>query len=203
MSCIVLYSGGMDSTTLLYMLRENDPIAISFDYGQRHSKELEYAKHHTKKLGIEHLIIDLPVYKAIRNSALLRDDVGLPREQYTEDNQKVTVVPNRNMVMLSVAVAIAEDREIKDVYFAAHANDYAVYPDCRPEFVEAISRASELGTYTRVRIHAPFVRMTKQQIVKIGRKLGIDYEKTWSCYEGGDEPCGTCPTCRERLEALR
>ena len=206
-NCVTLLSGGMDSTTLLYYLvkvLQRNPLVISFRYGQRHLKELDYAKLHAQRLNLEHFIVDLPFYGLMSDgkSSLLNKDLDIPHEHYTNENQKITVVPNRNMVFLSIAVAIAEEREIDTVYYACHANDHAIYPDCRPEFVEALSKAAQLGTYTNVEIEAPFVNLLKKDIVKIGQSLGIDYEETWSCYEGGDKPCGKCATCQERAEAL-
>jgi len=204
--CITLLSGGMDSTTLLHYLVKKlnrKPIAISFDYGQRHSKELEFAKYHTEMLKLEHIIIDIPFYRITDSkSSLLNDNLDIPHEHYTHENQRITAIPNRNMVMVSIAVAIAEERNINEVYYACHANDYAIYPDCRPEFVDSISETAKLGTYNEVRVIAPFVKISKKDIARLGKSLNVDFDKTWSCYEGGDEPCRKCATCQERAEAL-
>lgn len=202
---IVLMSGGIDSTTLLHYVKSQGykVYGISFDYGQRHKKELEFAKYWGKKLCEEWKLIDLSFMSDVADmSALIDDSKSIPKEKYTHENQKITVVPNRNMVMLSIAIAWAENKGIKDVFFAPHHNDYAIYPDCRPEFVEAISKASQLGTYSNVRVNAPFVKMTKADIVKLGDNLGVDYSKTWSCYEGKEKHCGKCATCQERREAF-
>lgn len=136
-------------------------------------------------------------------NALMNSEIDLPHEHYTHENQKVTVVPNRNMVMLSIAVAMAENLELKKVFYAPHANDKAVYPDCRPEFVHALSKATSLGTYNNVEVIAPFVEKTKADIVTIGNSLGLDFTKTWTCYKGEKLHCGKCATCQERIEAFQ
>ena len=136
------------------------------------------------------------------HSALLNSDINLPHEHYTHQNQQITVVPNRNMVMISIATAWAENLGINQVHFGAHLNDRAIYPDCRHEFVEALSRATQLATYCQVRIEAPFIAKSKQEIVALGRELGVDYTRTWSCYQGQDFHCGKCATCQERKEAF-
>jgi len=202
---VVILSGGLDSTVLTYWLKKIKKYklyALSFDYGQRHKKELEMAKKTCKKLGIPHKVIKLNIGDILTKSALIDNKKKLPEEHYTYQNQKITVVPNRNMIMLSLAVAFAENLDIKEVYYAAHKNDYAVYPDCRPEFVKALSKATQLGTYNKVKVIAPFVNKYKWQLVKMGYKIGVPFKDTWSCYKGGKKACGRCATCRERLEAF-
>lgn len=115
---------------------------------------------------------------------------------------KSTVVPFRNAIMLSVAVGLAESRGLQSVFIANHAGDHAIYPDCRPEFVEAMGRATEAGTYDGIRVLAPYTNITKTDIARRGKELGIDYTETWSCYKGGQKHCGKCGTCTERREAL-
>ena len=203
--CIVLLSGGLDSTVLThYVMRRRDrmPIALSFNYGQRHKKELNLARQTAKKLGIKHKIIKIPLDKLFDNSALLDKKTKMPGEHYTHKNQRVTVVPNRNMIMLSFAIGLAENLKICEVYYAAHKNDHAIYPDCRPAFLNPMNKASMHATYSCVQVLAPFINKTKKDLVGIGYKLDIDFLTTWSCYEGKKFACGTCATCQERLEAF-
>lgn len=205
--CIVLYSGGLDSTTLLYYALQdrnpNDVKALSVIYGQRHLKEVECAKEICKGLGIEHQIVNLDLKKLLDGSALVDHNKELPKDHYTHENQKITVVANRNMMMLSIAIAWAENLNSQKVYYAAHLNDESVYLDCRQPFVEALSKASELGTYNKVEVIAPFVNIYKSDLVKIGTEMSIDYSKTWSCYKGKEKACGLCATCQERIEAFK
>ena len=205
MKGITLLSGGMDSTTLLYYLldKEYEVKALIFDYGQRHKKEIEYAINTCNELNIEYKIVNLDFMKEIGNSSALLSNKSMPHEHYTNENQKVTVVPNRNMIMLSIAIAWAENEGYDAVFYAPHSNDYSIYPDCRPEFVESIDKTSQLGTYNNIKVIAPFVKISKADIVRIGYELGVDFTKTWSCYEGGDKHCGVCATCQERKEAFK
>jgi len=206
--CVVLFSGGLDSTTLLYyvnkVLKREEVYGLSFNYGQRHLKELEYAKYHGDLLCVEHKIVDMSSVFNVFNktSSLLNKDVEMPQEHYTHENQKVTVVPNRNMIMLSIAVGYAESLNIDEVYYSPHANDMTTYPDCRPDFVESINKTSQLATYNKVKIFAPSVNKYKSDLVRLGTELKIDYSKTWSCYEGGEKPCLKCATDLERTEAF-
>lgn len=201
---VVIFSGGMDSTTLLHYVNDlgYETYGLSFNYGQRHKKELEYAKFWGEKLCKEWQLINLDFMRTLANESALLSDKEIPHEHYTNENQKVTVVPNRNMVMLSIGIAWAENIGAEVVYFGPHANDYTIYPDCRPEFVDAISEASKLATYKGIRVEAPFVNIKKWQIAKLGTALGVDFNKTWSCYEGGEKHCGKCATCQERIEAF-
>ena len=202
MKAVVIFSGGLDSTVLLHYLKSlgYELYGLSFFYKQRHSKELEYAKYWSK-LCKEWKLISIDFLGDLSSSALTTDK-EIPKTHYTDSTQQITVVPNRNMVMLSIAVAWAEELNA-DVFYGAHSNDRTIYPDCRLEFVEALSKASQLGTYKNVRIHAPFVYFKKSQLVSLGNKLGVDFKKTWSCYEGGDIPCRLCATCQERIEAFK
>jgi len=202
---IVVFSGGLDSTTLLHYVKSlgYEVYGISFDYNQRHKKELDYAKYWGKKLCKEFKIIDISFMKQIADNSSLLNDKEIPHDHYTNENQKITVVPNRNMIMLSIAVAWAENIKAEKVFFGPHANDYTIYPDCRPDFVDAINKASKLATYNHIKIEAPFVDIQKWQIVSLGTKLGIDYSKTWSCYEGKEKHCGKCSACQERKETFK
>ena len=201
--CVLILSGGMDSVTLLYDYQERISLAVSFDYGSNHNKrELPFAALHCQRLGIEHLIIPLSFMGQYFNSSLLSGDDAIPDGNYAEENMRSTVVPFRNGIMLSVAVGLAESRNMKFVMMANHGGDHTIYPDCRPEFVEAFDAAARAGTYIGVGLLSPYCNLTKGQIAMRGRELGIDYSETWSCYRGGEHHCGRCGTCRERREAL-
>jgi len=201
---IIIFSGGMDSVTLLKYLQENkyELYGLSFDYGQRHRKELEFAAKWGKALCTEWKCIQLDFMRELANNSALTGSKDVPHEHYAHENQKQTVVPNRNMVMLSIAIAWAENLGIREVYFAPHANDHAIYPDCRPEFTQAMDKAAQEATYHKVCIFAPFVHLKKSDIAQIGLKFGLDYSQTWSCYEGREKHCGKCGTCQERKEAF-
>lgn len=203
---VVVFSGGMDSITLLHLVKSEryEVYGLSFYYGQRHAKELEFAEYWGRKLCVVWRKVDISFMISIADrSALIREDIPLSCEPYSHENQKITVVPNRNMVMLSVAVAWAENMGGGKVFFGPHANDRAIYPDCREEFVRALNTAAKLGTYHNVSIEAPFVDMYKYQIAELGHRLAVDYSQTWSCYNGKDRHCGRCATCQERKEAFQ
>ena len=200
---VLILSGGMDSVTMLYDYQERIAVAISFDYGSNHNaKEIPFAQLHCRRLGIEHLVIPLEFIHRYFDSSLLQGAEAIPEGHYAADNMKSTVVPFRNAIMLSVAVGLAESRHLNYVMMANHAGDHSIYPDCRPEFVKAFSDASVAGTYEKVEVWAPYTMLTKVDIAKRGKELGIDYSETWSCYKGGDVHCGRCGTCMERKEAL-
>jgi len=202
MKAIIVLSGGLDSTTALYYSIENYKKieAISFDYGQNHKKELDFAKWHCEKLGIPHKIIKLDF--SCFNSSLLSGADEIPEGHYADENMKSTVVPFRNGIMLAFAVGYAENVEADCVLIGSHSGDHTIYPDCRKEFTYHMSLAAKHGTYKKVEIVSPFNKMMKWDLVKIGTDLGIDYSKTWSCYKGGEKSCGKCGTCVERIEAF-
>ncbi|MBR5093139.1 MAG: 7-cyano-7-deazaguanine synthase QueC [Bacteroidales bacterium] len=201
---VIIYSGGLDSTTLLYEERARVALAVTFDYGSNHAaREIACARHHCALLGVEHLIIDLAFMKRYFNSSLLSGADAIPEGHYDDENMRSTVVPFRNGIMLSVACGLAEDRGLKRVLIANHGGDHAIYPDCRPEFVAAMDAAMQAGTYAGVQLAAPYTNLTKSEIVQRGAALGIDYGETYSCYRGGERHCGTCGTCTERREAFR
>ena len=205
MKTVLILSGGMDSTTLLYDLIDqgNEVYPISFNYGQRHSKELMLASKNCKRLGLEHKIVDLTSLTSILDSSSLTGDIDVPEGYYKDENMKSTVVPNRNMIMLSIAVGYAINIGSDEVYYGAHAGDHDIYPDCRQEFVDALNDAAELCHYEPVYIFAPYLYMDKGDIVKRGLELNVPYEDTWTCYKGGEYACGKCGSCVERLEAFK
>ena len=203
---VQIVSGGMDSTTLLYkLLNEKNQIkAISFNYGQRHSKELSFAQYHCEKLKIDHEIIDISSIMKIfgKDSVLINKDIEVPDGHYEELVMKKTVVPNRNMIMLSLATAYCIGKNYDQVGYGAHFGDHAIYPDCRQIFADALGVAIQLCDWKEVKLIRPFVDITKGDIAKIGKELKVDYTKTWSCYKGLEKQCGKCGTCIERREAL-
>lgn len=201
---VIVVSGGMDSVTLLYEKKDEIALGISFDYGSNHNhNELPLAALHCQRLGIAHVVIPLGFMHQYFKSSLLESSDSIPDGSYDEENMKSTVVPFRNGVMLAVAAGIAESNGLTKVLIANHGGDHTIYPDCRPEFIAAMDAAVEAGTFVRVRVVAPYTNISKADIARRGRALGIDYAETWSCYKGGHVHCGTCGTCVERKEALR
>lgn len=233
---IVIYSGGMDSFTLLHWVKqkverlnaaeaelwsrlsdeqkddvtreEHCIIALSFDYRQRHAKELTRAITTTYRLGIAHKILDLGVLKSVAKGSALTDDIAVPHGHYAAESMKQTVVPGRNTVMLALTLAYAEGLDPRAeavIYYGAHAGDHHIYPDCRPEFIRAMIDTIYEASDGRVQLAAPFTHFTKSSILGWGLTNGlveIDYARTWSCYEGGEHPCGKCGACVERAEAF-
>ncbi|WP_462375096.1 7-cyano-7-deazaguanine synthase QueC [Segatella buccae] len=199
----IIVSGGMDSITLLYDKKDEIALGISFDYGSNHNaREIPFAQMHCERLGIKHIIINLDFMHRYFKSSLLDGADAIPEGHYEADNMKSTVVPFRNGIMLSIAIGIAESHNLKKVLIANHGGDHTIYPDCRPEFIHAIDKAARYGTFINVGVSAPYTDITKSQIASIGKRLGIDYRETWSCYKGGVVHCGKCGTCIERKEAL-
>jgi len=205
MKAVLIFSGGLDSTTLFYRMLDMgyEVEALTFNYAQRHKKEIECAAAIAKKLDIDHRVVDLSSLAGLLGKSALLGGEEIPDCHYTEEAAKKTVVPNRNMIMLSIAAGYAEAREIPELFYAAHKNDRTIYPDCRPEFVEALRPAILQATaWHPVHLHAPFLDMSKAEIVRMGLGMGVPYNLTWSCYRGEKRPCRTCPTCREREEAF-
>lgn len=201
---LIIVSGGMDSVTLLYEKKENIAMAVSFDYGSNHNKkEIPLAQMHCERLGIKHVIIPLDFVHNYFKSSLLEGADAIPEGHYAAENMKSTVVPFRNGIMLSIACGIAESNGLKKVLIANHFGDHAIYPDCRKNFIDAMSGAMKNGTYEGIIIEAPYTNISKTDIARHGKGLGIDYAETWSCYKGRDKHCGKCGTCVERKEALR
>lgn len=199
----IIVSGGMDSITLLYDHKDEIALGISFDYGSNHNaREIPFAKMHCERLGIKHISINLDFMHQYFKSSLLDGAEAIPEGHYADDNMKSTVVPFRNGIMLAIAIGIAESNNLDQVFIANHGGDHTIYPDCRPEFINAIDAAATAGTYNNVKVIAPYTKITKSDIARISKRLGIDYAETWSCYKGGEVHCGKCGTCVERKEAL-
>jgi 7-cyano-7-deazaguanine synthase len=204
---VVLCSGGIDSATLAYKVAEAGALErlISFDYGQRHRREIERAAAIAARLGARHDVIDIAgLGRFLTSSSLISGGDAVPDGHYAESNMKSTVVPNRNAIMLSIAFGIAAGARADAVGIAVHSGDHFIYPDCRPAFVDAFRAMQDcaLEGMWQVELYAPFVNTDKAGIVAEGARLGVPYELTWSCYKGGERHCGRCGTCVERAEAF-
>lgn len=206
---VVIASGGMDSTTLAYWLAAQGAALtmISYDYGQRHSVELDFAHTVARALGVPHHVVDLSDLGSIlRGSALTEESVGVPDGYYTDESMRATVVPNRNAIMLDIAVGAAIASGADAVAYGAHAGDHSIYPDCRPAFLDAYGRMVAAGNDGFLpdgfQVLAPLVPLSKADIVALADDLGVPLAGTWSCYRGGRLHCGTCGTCVERREAF-
>ena len=218
---VVVTSGGLDSTTLLAKVRDDHPfdeiVCVSFDYGQRHNKELKYAGYQSSRYGATLKVVDLRVITELiaPSGSSLVSDTDVPDGHYAEESMKATVVPNRNMMMASIAAAHAVAISAKGMYMGVHAGDHFIYPDCRPRFFRALDAAVSLGNAgfgsipevgegveAPKFIHTPFIRWTKNGIADLAFELDVDIANTWSCYKGGDKQCGKCGTCVERIEAI-
>jgi len=204
MKTIIVLSGGLDSTTLLYkLIAEGKEVkALSFNYGQKHVVELWRASETCKKLGIEHKVIDLSNLKELVSNSALTSDMKVPEGHYAEESMKSTVVPNRNMIMASIAIGWAVNLDYDEVALGVHAGDHAIYPDCRPIFIQMLNDIAHTANFKPIEIYAPFLKLSKGDIVKIGTELGVDYSLTRTCYQKSEEPCGKCGSCCERLEAF-
>ena len=201
---VLILSGGMDSVTMLYEYRDAIELAVSFNYGANHNeKEIAFAKLHCERLHISHVVIDLAFMKQYFKSSLLEGGDKIPDGTYSEGNMQSTVVPFRNGIMLSVAAGLAESNQLKKIMMANHFGDHDLYPDCRKSFVDAFGAAVSEGTYEHIELFAPYTAISKTDIARKGKAMGIDYAETWSCYKGGAIHCGVCGTCRERKEALK
>lgn len=211
-SAVILLSGGLDSTALLFHLKEevkpDSILALSFDYGQKHSRELDAAKWQASAACVaSHAVVNISSMKALlsHGCALTDDNIPVPKLSEIDESdrdQPSTYVPNRNMVLLSLAAAHAEANSSADVFYGAQTQDEYGYWDCTPRFIERINKVLSLNRREPVTIHAPFMAMSKAQVLQRGMELGVDYSRTWSCYRGAAAPCGTCPTCVERGNAF-
>ncbi|EMP54663.1 exsB protein [Marinobacter santoriniensis NKSG1] len=201
---VVIYSGGMDSFTLLHHARACGyrVHALSFNYGQRHVRELDCARDVCRDLGVPHKVIDIRAMAEVMSGSALTSDIDVPEGHYEEDSMKATVVPNRNMILLSLATGYAVTADASAVWFGAHGGDHAIYPDCRPEFIRKMDAVCRIANYEPVGIEAPFMAMDKGAILARGLELGLDYSQTWTCYNGREKACGRCGSCVERLEAF-
>lgn len=215
---VVIYSGGADSYTLLHWViseygGKEDLVALSFNYGQRHKKELGFAREECARLGIRHHVVDLrSAGELLTGSALTLGSIPVPHGHYQEDSMRATVVPGRNTIMLAIAIGVAEAEHkrlhssdphaLSRVFYGAHAGDHYIYPDCRDGYVRDMNKVAQSATLGNVVVEAPFINNSKGEIIRIGDRLGLDYSRAWTCYEGGDEPCGKCGACVERAEAF-
>ena len=207
---VVLLSGGLDSTTALYLAKKEgfEVYAISFDYGQKHDKELECAKTIAEEAGVADYIVVKTNMNTWGASALTDSSIGVPEGNIDSKEIPVTYVPARNMIFLSFAASYAEVVGAQDIFIGVSEVDYSGYVDCRQEFLDSMEKTINLGTVCgaeqgkKIKIRAPFINMTKAEEVKLGMELGVDYGKTWSCYNGGEEACGTCDSCKLRLAAF-
>ncbi|WP_282169526.1 7-cyano-7-deazaguanine synthase QueC [Ruegeria atlantica] len=206
MKTTLVCSGGLDSVSLAHVLAAEGNLSrlVSFDYGQRHTKELTFAALCAKRLGVPHHVIDLRSVGASLKGSALTDDVDVPDGHYAEETMKVTVVPNRNAIMLTIAYGVAAAQGDDAVAAAVHGGDHFIYPDCRPAFTDAFDtmQRAALNGYADVALHVPFVRRSKADIVREGARVDTPFDQTWSCYKGGDLHCGRCGTCVERREAF-
>ncbi|MDR2513463.1 MAG: 7-cyano-7-deazaguanine synthase QueC [Puniceicoccales bacterium] len=205
MKTVVVLSGGLDSTVLLASLlaEGRECLALSFDYGQRHVREIDSARAVCAFYGVHHQVADLKMLTPLWGSNSLTDtSVQVPNGHYTEEQMKVTVVPGRNLVFLSIAAAWAMGNKCDSLAYGAHGGDHTIYPDCRPEFATALGNTLALADWHRVSLEHPFASLDKTAIVRIGKKLGAPFHLTWSCYKGGERHCGLCATCVERREAF-
>ena len=210
MHTVAVVSGGMDSTVLAYVAaRRGEVTMVSFDYGQRHRKELAYAAKTAHKLSAEHIIVPMSFLGPLvaGSSSLVTADVAVPDGHYAQETMRATVVPNRNSIMANIAAGIAVARGANALALGVHAGDHFIYPDCRPAFIELLDALIQTGNegFTALDFHvwAPFVNITKADIARIGDEIGVPWGDTWSCYRGGEIHCGACGTCFERREAFK
>jgi len=206
MKTIVICSGGLDSVSLAHRVAADHDLAalLSFDYGQRHVKEVEHAAACAARLGVPHRVVDIRQIGAALSGSALTDDVAVPDGHYAEETMKITIVPNRNAIMLAVAFGMAAAEKADAVAAAMHGGDHFIYPDCRPGFMEAFQAMQDaaLDGYAQVRLHTPYIDGSKADIVADGARHGVPFAETWSCYKGGEIHCGRCGTCVERREAF-
>ncbi|WP_377296643.1 7-cyano-7-deazaguanine synthase QueC [Rhizobium sp. SGZ-381] len=206
MKTLVVCSGGLDSVSLAHKVAKEHTLIglISFDYGQRHKKELEFAARAANRLGVPHDVIDISGIGRHLSGSALTDNLDVPDGHYAEETMKVTVVPNRNAIMLAIAFGMAAARKADAVAVAVHGGDHFIYPDCRPGFIDSfqVMQRQALDGYADVTLLAPFVNGSKADIVTEGARHGTPFSETWSCYKGGEQHCGRCGTCVERREAF-
>lgn len=205
MKIVCLLSGGLDSSTLLFDLRRDGHVVfpLCVTYGQRHWREIDYARKIASSLGLSLTVVNLDSIRAILEGSSQTDSrIPVPEGHYEDETMRATVVPNRNMLLLAAAGAFAVSKEAQAIAYAAHEGDHAIYPDCRPEFIKAMEAAFRLCAYEEIKLLAPFSSMSKANIVQHGSELGVPFYLTYSCYKGGVKHCGKCGTCFERREAF-
>jgi len=209
MKALVVCSGGLDSVTLAYKVAEEGSLSslLSFDYGQRHNKEVEFAKHCAQQLNVPHIVIDLRQVGAQLAGSALTDDIDIPDGHYAEDSMKITVVPNRNAIMMTIAFGLATSQKADAVAIAVHGGDHYIYPDCRPEFIQAFATMQNhalegLNESGNIQLYTPYLDTDKTEIARDTAKYNVPVVETWSCYKGQDKHCGRCGTCVERREAF-
>lgn len=206
MKTLVVCSGGLDSVVLAHKMAAEAELVglISFDYGQRHRKELDFAGQAAARLAVPHHLIDLSRLGGFLSGSALTDAVEVPDGHYAEDSMKITVVPNRNAIMLTIAFGLAAAQKADAVAIAVHGGDHFIYPDCRPDFIDSFAAMQRhaLDGYAQVALAAPFVERSKADIVQEGAAHRVPFAETWSCYKGGARHCGRCGTCVERREAF-
>lgn len=202
---LVVFSGGMDSTVGVYWAVKNykQVETLSFNYGSKHNNiEHSYALKTCEKLGLKNTLIDLDFINKYFKSDLLQSGGEIPEGYYTAENMKSTVVPFRNGIMLAIAAGFAESQDCDVLVLGNHSGDHAIYPDCRPQFIEGIKKAIYEGTAKNIEVVSPFCNINKTEICKLGQELGVDFSLTYSCYKGKEKHCGKCGTCTERIEAF-
>lgn len=206
MATLVVCSGGLDSVTLAYKVAAEGRLGrlLTFDYGQRHKKELGFAAEAARTLGVSHEVIDISAVGARLSGSALTDTAEVPDGHYAEETMRITVVPNRNAIMMTIAFGLAVGAGLDAVALAMHGGDHFIYPDCRPGFIDAFRTMQEraLEEMWRIALEAPFLHIDKAGIVTEGHRLDVPFARTWSCYKGGAEHCGRCGTCVERREAF-
>jgi 7-cyano-7-deazaguanine synthase len=203
---LVVCSGGLDSVTLAHKVAAEQTLTrlVSFDYGQRHRKELASAQACAARLGVPHDIVDISSVGRLLTGSALTSGEAVPEGHYAEDTMRITVVPNRNAIMLAIAFGVAAAERAEAVAAAVHGGDHFIYPDCRPDFVESFETMQRhaLEGLASIALYTPFVRQSKADIVREGARLGVPFADTWSCYQGRERHCGRCGTCVERREAF-
>jgi len=206
MKVMVICSGGMDSVALAHRYAATGSLhaLLSFNYGQRHAKELDYAAACARRLDVPHHVIDIAAIGAALGGSALTDDIDVPDGHYAEETMRITVVPNRNAIMLAIAFGMAAAQKVDAVATAVHGGDHFIYPDCRPDFIAAFQAMEDraMDGYADVRLLTPYLHGSKADIAADGARHGTPFAETWSCYKGGDLHCGRCGTCVERREAF-
>ena len=206
MNALLICSGGFDSVTLAHRLHANQQLAalLCFDYGQRHKKEIDSARLCAQRLDVPFILLDISSIGRQLSGSALTDDIAVPHGGYSEENMQLTVVPNRNAIMLTIAFGVAAARKLGAVALAVHGGDHFVYADCRPEFIDAMASMQRLALADQavIQLFAPYVETDKTAIARDAARYRVPIADTWSCYEGGELHCGRCATCLERIEAL-